>query len=89
MGRLIASRRKERGLTQADLAELTGITTESLYYYESGRYWCPLDKLIRIANQCDMALSTFVAPLDDFRVAPHEAPHDHDDPDDFDPDADA
>lgn len=68
LGRLIATRRRERGLTQADLAALTGMPEQTLYYYESGRYWPPFDKLIRIANQCDMPISLFLSPLDDFRV---------------------
>jgi transcriptional regulator with XRE-family HTH domain len=85
LGRLIAARRKARGLTQCDLAMLTGMPEQTLYYYESGRYWVPLDKLIRIANQCDMPLSMFVSPLDDFHIPPAKIPP-GDDGDD-DPDA--
>lgn len=86
LGRLIATRRRERGLAQTDLAALTGMPVQTLYYYESGRYWPPLDKLIRIANQCDMPLSAFLSPLDDFRIPAAKLPAEDFD-DEPDPDA--
>jgi transcriptional regulator with XRE-family HTH domain len=51
----VADRRKERGLSQADLAELVGTTQSAIARLESGR---PprIDTLLRIANALDADL---------------------------------
>lgn len=64
LGKVIAAHRRSRGLSQTDLATLVGVGRTTLQYYESGRYWPPLDTLIRIARACDMQLSAFISPLD-------------------------
>ena len=46
----VADRRKERGLSQADLAELVGTTQSAIARLESGGRPPRIDTLLRIAN---------------------------------------
>jgi transcriptional regulator with XRE-family HTH domain len=52
----VADRRKERGLSQADLAELVGTTQSAIARLESGGRPPRIDTLLRIANALDADL---------------------------------
>jgi transcriptional regulator with XRE-family HTH domain len=52
----VADRRKERGLSQADLAELVGTTQSAVARLESGGRPPRIDTLLRIANALDADL---------------------------------
>lgn len=50
MGERIARCRQERGLTRKELAKLVYVTTQSVYYCESGRSMPRIDTLARMAD---------------------------------------
>jgi transcriptional regulator with XRE-family HTH domain len=52
----VAERRKERGLSQADLATLVGTTQSAIARLESGGRPPRIDTLLRIANALDCDL---------------------------------
>lgn len=52
----VAERRKERGLSQADLADLVGTTQSAIARLESGGRPPRIDTLLRIANALDCDL---------------------------------
>jgi transcriptional regulator with XRE-family HTH domain len=52
----VADRRKERGLSQADLAKLVGTTQSAIARLESGGRPPRIDTLLRIANALDADL---------------------------------
>jgi transcriptional regulator with XRE-family HTH domain len=52
----VAARRRERGLSQADLAELVGTTQSAIARLESGGRPPRIDTLLRIANALDCDL---------------------------------
>ena len=52
----VADRRKERGLSQADLATLVGTTQSAIARLESGGRPPRIDTLLRIANALDADL---------------------------------
>ena len=52
----VADRRKGRGLSQADLAELVGTTQSAIARLESGGRPPRVDTLLRIANALDADL---------------------------------
>ena len=52
----VAYRRKERGLSQADLAALVGTTQSAIARLESGGRPPRIDTLLRIANALDADL---------------------------------
>ena len=52
----VANRRKERGLSQADLAALVGTTQSAIARLESGGRPPRIDTLLRIANALDADL---------------------------------
>ena len=52
----VADRRKERGLSQADVAELVGTTQSAIARLESGGRPPRIDTLLRIANALDADL---------------------------------
>jgi transcriptional regulator with XRE-family HTH domain len=52
----VANRRKERGLSQADLAALVGTTQSAIARLESGGRPPRIDTLLRIANALDSDL---------------------------------
>jgi transcriptional regulator with XRE-family HTH domain len=52
----VADRRKDRGLSQADLAELVGTTQSAIARLESGGRPPRIDTLLRIANALDADL---------------------------------
>jgi transcriptional regulator with XRE-family HTH domain len=52
--------RKERGLTQAQLAELTGITRRMIGYYETEAIKPPLDKVEIIAKKLNVGINELI-----------------------------
>jgi transcriptional regulator with XRE-family HTH domain len=52
----VADRRKERGLSQTDLADLVGTTQSAIARLESGGRPPRIDTLLRIANALDADL---------------------------------
>jgi transcriptional regulator with XRE-family HTH domain len=52
----VAARRKERGLSQAELAKLVGTTQSAIARLESGGRPPRIDTLLRIANALDADL---------------------------------
>ena len=52
--------RKEKGLTQAELAEKAGIAVNSVRLYESGKVIPKLDTIARIARAMGLTASDFV-----------------------------
>lgn len=58
----VASRRRELGLSQAELAELTGTTQSAIARLESGGRPPRIDTLLRIANALDCELSVELRP---------------------------
>lgn len=50
MGQTIRSLRTQRGLIQAELAQMAGITQSNLARIEAGKYSVGLDILNKIAN---------------------------------------
>lgn len=64
LGKLIRQQRRARGYSLLDFATLIGCGPGTLKCYEQGRRDPGIDQLIRMAHQCDLPLSTFLAPLD-------------------------
>lgn len=50
IGRRIAETRKEKGLSQMQLSELTGITSKNIANIEAGKYNTEIDTLAKIAK---------------------------------------
>lgn len=61
IGQRIAELRKERGLTQTQLAERCGLQQAHIARIEAGRYSVGLDTLAQIAEAMGMAID-FVKP---------------------------
>lgn len=60
MGEKIKERRKSLGITQSELADVTGYAQRSMIsLIEAGRVNVPMDKLIIIADYLRMPLSSF------------------------------
>jgi transcriptional regulator with XRE-family HTH domain len=58
----VAARRRELGLSQAELAELTGTTQSAIARLESGGRPPRIDTLLRIANALDCELKVELRP---------------------------
>jgi transcriptional regulator with XRE-family HTH domain len=58
----VAGRRRSLGLSQAELAELTGTTQSAIARLESGGRPPRIDTLLRIANALDCELSVELRP---------------------------
>jgi ribosome-binding protein aMBF1 (putative translation factor) len=58
----VADQRKSRGLSQAELAELTGTTQSAIARLESGGRPPRLDTLLRIAEALDCELTVDLRP---------------------------
>jgi len=58
----VASRRRELGLSQAELAELTATTQSAIARLESGGRPPRIDTLLRIANALDCDLNVELRP---------------------------
>lgn len=68
LGTLIQNRRRSRGLTQRELANIVGVGFTTAQYWEQGIREPGIENLIRIAHAVDTPLSAFVAPLDAVEV---------------------
>src|SRR6476469_3542155 len=58
----VAAQRAARGLSQAELAELTGTTQSAIARLESGRRAPRVDTLLRVANALDCELEVTLRP---------------------------
>jgi ribosome-binding protein aMBF1 (putative translation factor) len=58
----VTERRRDLGLSQADLAELTGTTQSAIARLESGGRPPRIDTLLRIANALDCELEVELRP---------------------------
>lgn len=58
----VAAQRAARGLSQAELAQLTGTTQSAIARLESGRRAPRLDTLQRVANALDCSLELELRP---------------------------
>jgi transcriptional regulator with XRE-family HTH domain len=58
----VADRRRELGLSQAELAELTGTTQSAIARLESGGRPPRIDTLLRVANALDCELRVELRP---------------------------
>ena len=58
----VAEERRSRGLSQAELAELTGTTQSAIARLESGGRPPRIDTLLRIANALDCELDVRLRP---------------------------
>lgn len=65
IGALVRRQRLARGLTQADLAALCGLSHQTIKQYEQGWRMPPLAQIVRMARVCDMPLALFLGPLDE------------------------
>ena len=61
----VANRRRERGLSQADLAALVGTTQSAIARLESGGRPPRIDTLLRIADALDCDLHVELTPRED------------------------
>jgi transcriptional regulator with XRE-family HTH domain len=68
LGALIQKQRRYRGLTQAELAEIVGISYRTIRAYEQGELLPSLSILLRFADACDMPFSAYISPLDGFEL---------------------
>jgi len=74
-GALIRSRRNQLGLTQTDLAKLTGVTFQQIQKYERGANRVSYSRLVEIARALQIAPAWFFEGLDadGARDVPNEA----------------
>jgi len=56
IGRRIAEIRKEKGVSQFELSDLTNLTSSYISYIENGRKKPSLESLVRIAEALDVTL---------------------------------
>lgn len=52
--------REQHGLSQSELAKLTGISQQKLSYYESGKHYPPITDCITLANYYNISLDELV-----------------------------
>ncbi len=60
LGRRVAQTRKERGLTQQQLAETLGIAQQTLAHYEVGRLRLPASMLPTLAQTLDVGVEVLL-----------------------------
>lgn len=54
---LLINRRRERGLTQAELAQLAGVSREMVVRFENGSHDIGLRRLLRLCDALDLELT--------------------------------
>lgn len=62
-GKRVAEVRKSRGVTQQQLAELTGMSVVAIAYIETGKRWARLGTLNKIAKQLNVNISDLFISL--------------------------
>ena len=67
-GRNLVKLRKERGLSQEDLAKLAGLTKRMIAYYEIQAVKPPIDKIEALANALDATISELLGIKESTRV---------------------
>lgn len=74
LGRGLAQLRRERHLSQADLARIAGVTPSAISQAESGRRGLALDTLLVIAEQVGVSLDTLLSanPATGYVVVRHD-----------------
>jgi transcriptional regulator with XRE-family HTH domain len=60
LGQRIAKLRKERGLTQVQLAELLGISQQQMQSFEKGRRRIPVSALPRLSNALGISVEILI-----------------------------
>lgn len=55
LGEIIRTRRKEKRMTQTDLANRVGSTTQCIYYYEKGRRGMSISLFFKICSVLDLS----------------------------------
>jgi len=68
LGEKIKQARKNRHITQEDLARAIGVSDKSISAYESGRVQPPLEVLDKIASSTDQSLTYFISPSNDSNI---------------------
>ena len=68
-GDLIREARRRAGLTQAELAVLTGTSQSGIARWEAGRTAVSLDDAIRLVRLCGFDLEVMLLPRDDSDMA--------------------
>ena len=63
LGAIIAATRRDRGLTQGDLAERLGVSRVWLGQIERGKSSARIDMVFRVLNELDIALTTGTGSL--------------------------
>lgn len=61
IGKMIATKRQEKGFTQLKIAELTGLSRNYISDIENGRYMPSVDALSKIAASLNMNLDFLVS----------------------------
>ncbi|MDO4313901.1 MAG: helix-turn-helix transcriptional regulator [Eubacteriales bacterium] len=56
LGERVRSARKRKGLTQAQLAEVTGYSTQHISHIETGMTKLSIDCIVTLANELDVSL---------------------------------
>lgn len=69
MAERVSKARAHSGLSAADLAELVGVSTRCVYYWESGLRLPSLAELCRVAVYCDVTLAFLLFDVDEQREA--------------------
>lgn len=62
-GKQVASIRKEKGLTQQQLAEAVGMSVVAIAYIETGKRWVRLSTLSKIAGALKVPADNFLKGL--------------------------
>jgi transcriptional regulator with XRE-family HTH domain len=70
VGRRVAELRRERGLTQEELAERLGIAPNNLQRIELGMQNLTMRSLVRLANELGVGLARLVEPPQNRTVRP-------------------
>lgn len=65
IGAAIRSRRKEKGWTQAQLAEAVGVEKESVSRFENGAISPSVGRLLQLADALSSPISAFLCPIPD------------------------
>lgn len=64
MGARIRAYRKQRGMTQASLAESVGISTSFIGHIERGTRITSLETLVSLSNVLDISIDTIITGVD-------------------------